>query len=120
MKWFFKDEIKALSIDDMRLSQLDKIRRYDRFILLRVSRCGCRSAIRQMDRVYPVDHPPKLPFDGCDMPECHCVYEGIVDRRSIRSRRFRIERRRAHRNVTDRRLNHGRRNSDLLVAYGHF
>jgi|GEM_PF-3420465 len=120
MKWFSKDESKPLSIDEMHQAQLETIRRYDRFILLRVSRCGCKSAIRQMDQVYSVDQPPKLPYAGCDVPECHCVYEGIVDRRTMRSRRYRIERRRAHRDNTDRRLNHGRRNSDLLVSYGHF
>lgn len=120
MKWFSKDESKSLSIEEMRKAELDKIRRYDRFILLRVSRCGCRSAIRHMDRVYQVNQPPKLPFSGCDAAECHCVYEGIVDRRTTRSRRYRVERRRAHRANLDRRLNHGRRNSDLLVSYGHF
>lgn len=120
MKWFSRNESRVSSLDDMRKAQIEKIRRYDRFILLRVSRCGCRSAIRQMDRVYPMNQPPKLPFEGCDAPECHCVYEGIVDRRSTRSRRFRIERRRAHRDQVDRRTNHGRRNSDLLVSYGHF
>ncbi|AKH19604.1 hypothetical protein [Sedimenticola thiotaurini] len=120
MKWFSRNEHKSSGINETRKAQLEKIQQYERFILLKVSRCGCKSAIRQMDRMYPVDKPPKLPFPGCDAAACHCAYEGVVDRRSQKSRRYRIERRRAHRDGTDRRMNHGRRKSDLLVAYGHF
>ncbi len=120
MKWFSRDEHKSYGISEVRKAQIDKIQQYERFILLKVSRCGCKAAIHQMDRLYPVDKPPKLPFKGCDAAECRCAYEGVVDRRSKKSRRYRIERRRAHRNGEDRRMNHGRRKSDLLVAYGHF
>lgn len=120
MKWLSKNEVRPLTIEEMRQSELEKIRHYDRFILLRISRCGCKSAINQMDQVYPIDHPPKLPLAGCNAPECHCVYEGIVNRRSAKSRRYRVERRRAHRDGEERRTNHGRRKSDLLVSYGHF
>ncbi len=120
MKWFAKNEHRPFSTEELRTAELEKIKQYDRFILLRISRCGCKSAINQMDRVYPVNLAPKLPLPGCSAAECHCVYEGIVDRRMRQSRRYRIERRRCHRDGLDRRLSHGRRKGDLLVAYGHF
>ncbi|WP_428604604.1 hypothetical protein [Sedimenticola sp.] len=120
MKWFSKAELRPLSIEEIRKAELEKIKRYDRFILLRVARCGCKTAINQMDQVYPVSQPPSLPLPGCNAPECHCVYEGIVDRRAGKARRYRVERRKCHRDNLDRRMNHGRRKGDLLVSYGHF
>ncbi|WP_275097538.1 hypothetical protein [Sedimenticola hydrogenitrophicus] len=122
MKWFSKEEPRPLSLDEMRKAELAKIRHYDRFILLRIARCGCKTAINHMDQVYPIDQPPQLPLPGCTAPECHCVYEGIVDRRAAKSRRFRAERRKSHRaeDQDERRKNHGRRKGDLLSSYGHF
>lgn len=121
MNWLLKRTEEPLDYKHQREIQLKKIGDYSRFILLRVTRCGCKAAIRQMDRTYPVNEPPELPFAGCDQPECHCVYEGIVDRRSGQSRRYRVERRRFIRNQSsDRRMNHGRRKGDQLMGYRHF
>lgn len=121
MNWLLKRIEKPVDYCRQREIQLKQIGDYHRFIRLRVSRCGCKAAIRQIDRIYPVNEPPALPFAGCDRPECHCVYEGIVDRRNNQARRFRIERRRFIRNQSnDRRMNHGRRKSDKLMVYRHF
>lgn len=121
MNWRLKRTEAPLDHSHQREVQLKKISNYSRFILLRVTRCGCKAAIRQMDQVYLISNPPELPFPGCDQPECHCVYEGIVDRRNGQSRRYRVERRRFIRSDdNDRRMNQGRRKGDQLMGYRHF
>jgi hypothetical protein len=120
MGWFFKQSTESPSSDLLRQEQLKKIAEYQRFILVRVSRCGCKSAISLLDKVFQINEAPVLPLPSCNSPECRCVYEGIVDRRGHKSRRYRIERRRSLRQSDDRRSSHGRRKSDLLMGYQHY
>lgn len=120
MGWFYQRTSEAAGCEELRQAQLKKIAEYQRFILVKISRCGCKSAISLMDQSYQLNEAPLLPLPSCNSPECHCVYEGIVDRRGKKARRYRIERRRSVRQDNDRRLTHGRRKGDLLMGYQHY
>lgn len=120
MVWFISRKKEPVNNDQIQKMQLKRIHEYAPFILLRISRCGCKAAIKQMDCLYFIDEAPALPLPECTAAECHCNYEGIVDRRKHKSRRFRVERRRAYRQHPERRMNHGRRKSDLLMSYQHY
>ena len=120
MRWFARREAESVPSDQLQQTQLKRIAEYKPFILLRVSRCGCKRSIYQMDQVYSITEAPPLPLPGCTSPECRCVYEGVVDRRAKKARRYRIERRCSVRQDSDRRTNHGRRKGDLLMSYQHY
>jgi len=115
MGWFIKRKNEPVAYDQVQKMQLKRISEYQPFILLRISRCGCKTSIHQMDNTFLISEAPILPLAGCTSTDCRCAYEGIVDRRKNKSRRFRVERRRAFRQDLERRANHGRRKSDLLL-----
>lgn len=75
---------------------------------------ACPAARALAGQSFRLDQAPTLPLQGCNNPDCRCVFQPQTDRRSGEERRQGIERRDMARfdAPTDRRSGKGRRKDD--------
>lgn len=102
-------------------AQLLKLQQDGRYRGVRID-SHCRASSHLAGREFPFDAAPRLPVEGCDAAVCECGYVGLGDRRNLRDRRSRNDRRDSLRmGADDRRSDQPRRQSDLNSwgAYGH-